>query len=45
MIDLPTDQLQDTIHSILNKDEGLNEFLEMILNGLMKLERETFLTQ
>lgn len=45
MIDLSNDQLQDTIHSILNKDEGLNELLEMILNGLMKLERETFLTQ
>lgn len=45
MIDLSKDQLQDTIHSLLNKDEGLNELLEMILDGLMKLERDTFLTQ
>lgn len=43
MINLSKDQLQDTIHSVLNKDEGLNELLEMILNGLMKLERDTFL--
>src|SRR5699024_2765721 len=45
MINLSENQLQDTIHSILNKDEGLNDLLEMILNGLMKLERETFLSQ
>lgn len=45
MIDLSKDQLQDTIHSILNKEEGLNELLEMILNGLMKLEREAFLSE
>src|SRR5699024_3994494 len=44
MINLSENQLQDTIHSILNKDEGLNELLEMILNGLMKLERDTFLS-
>lgn len=44
MIDLSKDQLQDTIYSILNKDEGLNELLEMILDGLMKLERDVFLT-
>lgn len=45
MINLSNDQLQDTIHSLLNKDEGLNKLLEMILDGLMKLERDTFLTQ
>lgn len=45
MIDLTNDQLQDTIHNILNKDEGLNELLEMILDGLMKLEREAFLSE
>lgn len=45
MIDLSKDQLQDTIHSVLNKEEGLNELLEMILNGLMKLERDTFLSE
>lgn len=45
MIDLSKDQLQDTIHSILNKEEGLNDLLEMILNGLMKLERDTFLSE
>jgi len=39
MIDLKDDQLQDIIQSILNKDQGLNELLERILNGLMKLER------
>lgn len=39
MMDLKKDQLQDIINSILNKDEGLNELLEMMLNGLMKLER------
>ena len=39
MIDLNDDQLQDIIQSILNKDEGLNELLELILNGLMKIER------
>lgn len=44
MIDLSKDQLQDSILSILNKDEGLNELLEMILDGLMKLERDVFLT-
>ena len=38
MIDLKDDQLQDIIQSILNKDEGLNELLELILNGLMKIE-------
>lgn len=43
MINLSDHQLQDTIDSLLNKDEGLNELLEMILNGLMKLERDTFL--
>lgn len=44
MIDLTNDQLQDTINSLLNKEEGLNNLLEMILDGLMKLERDTFLT-
>lgn len=39
MIDLKDDQLQDIIQSVLNKDEGLNELLELILNGLMKIER------
>ncbi|MEX2369761.1 MAG: transposase [Bacteroidales bacterium] len=39
IIDLKDDQLQDIIQSILNKDEGLNELLELILNGLMKIER------
>jgi putative transposase len=39
MIDLKDDQLQDIIHSVLNKDEGLNELLEYILNGLMQAER------
>jgi len=39
MIDLKEDQLQDIIQSVLNKEEGLNELLELILNGLMKLER------
>jgi len=39
MINLNDDQLQDIIQSILNKDEGLNELLELILNGLMKIER------
>jgi len=45
MIDLSNDQLQDTINALLNKEEGLNELLEMILNGLMKLERRQFLSQ
>jgi len=45
MIDLSNDQLQDTIHNVLNKEDGLNELLEMILNGLMKLERDTFLSE
>lgn len=44
MIDLTNDQLQDTINSLLNKEEGLNNLLEMILDGLMKLERDTFLS-
>lgn len=39
MIDLKDDQLQDIIQSVLNKDQGLNELLELILNGLMKIER------
>jgi putative transposase len=39
MIDLKDDQLQDIIQSVLNKEEGLNELLELILNGLMKIER------
>lgn len=39
MIDLTDDQLQDIIQNVLNKDEGLNELLEHILNGLMKTER------
>jgi hypothetical protein len=34
MIDLKDDQLQDIIQSVLNKEEGLNELLELILNGL-----------
>lgn len=45
MGDLSKDQLQDTIHSMLTKEEGLNDLLEMILNGLMKLERDTFLSE
>lgn len=45
MIDLSNDQLQDTINALLNKEEGLNELLEMILNGLLKLERRQFLEQ
>lgn len=45
MIDLSKDQLQDTIQSLLNKEEGLNELLEMILDGLMSLEREGFLSE
>lgn len=44
MINLSKDQLQDTIHSLLNKDQGLNEQMEIILNGLMELERDTFLS-
>lgn len=43
MIDLSKDQLQVTIHNVLNKEEGLNELLEMILNGLMKLQHDTSL--
>jgi len=39
MIDLTDDQLQDIIQNILNKEHGLNELLEHILNGLMKTER------
>jgi transposase-like protein len=39
MIDLKDDQLLDIIQSVLNKDEGSNELLELILNGLMKIER------
>lgn len=39
MIDLTDDQLQDIIQSVLNKEEGLNELLEHILNALMKIER------
>jgi len=39
MIDLSDDQLEDIIQSVLNKDQGLNELLEYILNGLMHLER------
>lgn len=45
MINLSKNQLQDTINQLLNKDEGLNELMEMILNGLMKLERNAFLDQ
>lgn len=44
MIDLSQDQLQDIINTILNKDEGLNDLLEMMLNGLMKLERTHWMT-
>jgi len=43
MIDLSKDQLQDTITTVLNKEDGLNDLLQMVLNGLMKLERSTFL--
>jgi transposase-like protein len=43
MIDLSKDQLQDTITNVLNKEDGLNDLLQMVLNGLMKLERDTFL--
>jgi len=45
MIDLSEDQLQDSINELLNKDQGLNQLLEMMLNGLMKLERSEFLSQ
>lgn len=45
MIDLSNDQLQDSINELLNKEQGLNQILEMILNGLMKLERDEFLSQ
>lgn len=45
MIDLTSDQLQDIIHTVLKKDEGLNELLEMMLNGLMKLERSHWIRQ
>lgn len=44
MIDLKDDQLQDIIQSVLNKDQGLNELLELILNGLMKIERTHWMT-
>jgi transposase-like protein len=39
MIDLSDDQLQDIIQNVLNKDDGLNDLLEYILNGLMQAER------
>jgi putative transposase len=44
MIDLKDDQLQDIIQSVLNKEEGLNELLELILNALMKIERTHWMT-
>ena len=43
MIDLKDDQLQDIIQSVLNKDEGLNELLEYMLNGLLQLERSEWM--
>ncbi|MEX0906436.1 MAG: IS256 family transposase [Balneolaceae bacterium] len=45
MIDLTSDQLQDIIHTILKKEEGLNELMEMMLNGLMRLERSHWMNQ
>lgn len=45
MIDLSEDQLQTIITNILNKEEGLNELLEMMLNGMMKLERGHWLQE
>lgn len=44
MIKLTNPQLQEAIKDLLNKDNGLNDALQMIINSMMLIERDTILT-
>lgn len=45
MFDPTKDQLQDIITTQINKEEGLNGLMEMILSALMKTERDVWLSE
>ncbi len=45
MIQLNEVQLECAIYEMLQKETGLNSVMTLILNGLMKLEREVVLSQ
>lgn len=45
MIDLTKVQIQEAINQLLEKENGLNEVLQMTLNGLMYAERSAFLEE
>lgn len=45
MINLTKVQIQEAINQFLDKENGLNEVLQMTLNGLMFAERSAFLEQ
>ena len=44
MITLSKTQLQNSIQDLLEQNNGLNELMQLLLNGLMKAERKHLLS-